>query len=436
MPQKTPHSSLNLAAALLATPGQLTSYRVYNILRKHNGGPLELERILRELGDAQTTSSTLEEEQLLETLLRDDRLRSARGYRQHFSMSGRSVRLRPPGNKAEQAIEQENEQVKKLLLDQLREVPPEVFEHIVAALFTAMKYEDAVVTRHSRDGGVDVHATLVGGGVMTVPASIQVKRWTKPVTVKEVRELRGTLPPGTQGIIVTTGKYTKDAPREALSNRLTPIHLIDGNLLADLLTEHGIGVQASRLSLLSLDLNALATITGRAESTAQIIPSRLSGSAQRRYYIGKMPSERDGCLLDSIVTMTSLADGQPTWDDYIASFKQHFPTITRSDEARRRSRVLVSLGLVDIENGHMSLTLTGRQLLETPNADFLYDVFTSRIAGAQEIQDLALSLTRAQLRARLRTEPPAGLSPTQASLVEKWLHHLKQSVPTKPSPHA
>ncbi|GAA2782228.1 hypothetical protein [Nonomuraea dietziae] len=149
-----------------------------------------------------------------------------------------------------------------------------------------------------------------------------------------------------------------------------------------------------------------------------------------------MPSDRDSCLLDSIVTMTSLADGQPTWDDYIASFKQHFPTITRSDEARRRSRVLVSLGLVDIENGHMSLTLTGRHLLENPNAGFLYDVFTSRIAGAQEIQDFALSLTRAQLRAKLRTEPPAGLSPTQAGLVEKWLHHLKPSIPIKPSPHA
>lgn len=417
---------------LLTTPGQLTALRVHDILREHNGGPLELDRILKELGDEHIANSTLAEEQLLEALLRDDRLRSTRGYRQRFSMSGRSVRLRPPGNKAEQAIEQENEQVKGQLLEQLREVPPEVFEHLVAALFTAMKYEEVTVTKRSKDGGVDVRATLVAGGVMTVPTSIQAKRWTtKSVTVKEVRELRGTLPSGTQGIIVTTGKYTKDAPSEALGNTLTPIHLIDGQLLADLLTEHGIGVQASRLSLLSLDLDALATITGRAESSAQDTPSRPSGSTQPRYYIGKMPSDRDSHILDSIVTMTSLADGQPTWDNYITSFQQHFPTITRFDEARRRSRVLISLGLVDIEDGYMNLTLTGRRLLENPDTDFLHDVFISRIAGAQEIQDLALSLTRTQLRSRLRAEPPAGLSPTQAGLVAKWLNHLTRSALSK-----
>ncbi|MEV0614808.1 restriction endonuclease [Nonomuraea sp. NPDC050404] len=381
------------------------------------------------MGDKQTTATPLEKEQLLEALQRDDSTRSARGYRQRFSMSGDSVRLRPPGNKAEQAIEQENEQVKNQLLQQLREVPPQVFEHIVAALFTAMGYEAVAVTRRSRDGGVDVHATLVAGGVTTVPTSIQAKRWgtTKPVTVKVVRELRGTLRSGTQGIIVTTGHYTRDAPYEARENTLTPIHLIDGQLLADLLTEHGIGVQASRLSLLSLDLEALATITGRTESSVQDTATRASGSTQRRYYIEKMPSDRGRRLLDSIVTMTSLADGQPTWDDYVADFQQHFPTITRSDEARRRSRVLVSLGLVDIENDHMNLTLTGRQLLEDPSIDFLRSIFINRIAGAQDIQDLALSLTREQLRARLRTAPPAGLSPTQAALVEKWLHNLKPS---------
>ncbi|GGK70016.1 hypothetical protein Ppa06_36680 [Planomonospora parontospora subsp. parontospora] len=416
----------------LTTPGQTTSNRVYGILQKHNGGPLEPARILKELGSAQAANITLEEEQLLETLLRDDRLRSTRGYRQRFSLSGRSVRLRPPGNTAEQAIEQENKQVKKQLLEQLREVPPEVFEHIVAALFTAMEYEEVEVTRRSKDGGIDVRATLVAGGVTTVPTSIQVKRWTgRSVTVKEVRELRGTLLPGTQGIIVTTGKYTREAPLEASSNALAPIHLIDGQLLADLLTEHGIGVQASRLSLLSLDLDALATITGKAESSDQDTPSRPSGSTQRRYYIEKMPSDRKGDLVNSIVTMTSLATGQPSWDDYIVNFQQHFPTITRSDEARRRSRVLVSLGLVDIEDGHMNLTLIGRKLLENPDANFLHNIFLSRIAGAQEIEDLALSLKRAELRTRLQTEPPAGLSPTQAALVDKWLRHLKESAPSR-----
>ena len=401
--------------------------RVYDILLGLNGGPLEVEYILKELGDRQTANSILEEDQLLETLLRDDRLRSTQGYRQRFSISGRSVRLRPPGNKAEQAIEFENHEIKSQLLVQLREVPPEVFEHIVAALFTAMKYEQVAVTRRARDGGVDVHATLVAGGVTTVPTSIQAKRWAKPVSVKEVRELRGTLRPGTQGIIVTTGKYTRDAPKEASSNALAPIHLIDGNLLADLLTEHGIGVQASRLSLLSLDLDALATIGGTVKGSVDKAPLRLIGATQRLYYIDKVPSDGRGRLLDTIVTMIQLAEGQPSWDDYIAEFRRHFQGITRPDEARRRSRVLVSLGLVDIEDGHMSLTLAGSRLLKSPSVKLLYDTFLERIAGAREIEALTATLAREELRARLRFEPPAGLSPTQAELVEKWLHRLKES---------
>ncbi|WP_109002641.1 restriction endonuclease [Streptomyces rishiriensis] len=417
---------MDSAFTVLATPGQLTARKVYEVLRDHSGGPLEFDRILTELGDEQIAGSTLAQEQLLEALLRDDRLRSARGYRQRFSMSGRSIRLRPPGNRAELAIEQENGQVKEQLLKQLREVPPEVFEHIVADLFTAMKYEDVKVTRRSKDGGVDVRATLVAGGVMTVPTAIQVKRWSKPVTVKEVRELRGTLRAGTQGIIVTTGGYTKDAPKEALDDALTPIHLIDGRLLTDLLTEHGIGVQASRLSLLSLDLEALATITGKVGSPLQGSSSQPSQNAQPRYYIEKMPSDRGKDLLGCIVSMTDLADGQPSWDDYVVRFQERFPTITRSDEARRRSRVLVSLGLVDVENDHMNLTLAGRKLLENPDSNFLLELFLSRIVGAREIEGLSRSLTRADLRKKLQDGSLAGLTPTQATLVEKWLSHIKR----------
>ncbi|MFD5727088.1 restriction endonuclease [Streptomyces sp. NPDC058368] len=427
MSDKERRSPVAPAFILLATPGQLTAHNVYEILRSHNGGPLELDRILRELGDEQAATSTLAQEQLLEALLRDDKLRSTRGYRQRFSISGRSIRLRPPGNRAEQAIEQENEQVKAQLLKQLKEVPPEVFEHIVAALFTAMRYEDVTVTRHSKDGGVDVRATLVAGGVMTVPTAIQAKRWSKPVTVKEIRELRGTLRAGTQGIIVTTGRYTKDAPGEALNDSLTPIHLINGRLLADLLTEHGIGVQASRLSLISLDLDALARITGRAEISTQGTPSPPPRDSKPRYYIEKMPSDRGGSLLDCIVSMTALANDQPTWDHYVTRFQERFPTITRPDEARRRSRVLVSLGLVDFENDHMNLTLAGRRLLENPDSSFLLEIFLGRIAGAQEIESLSTSLTRAELRTRLQHSSPAGLTPTQAVLVEKWLNHIKQS---------
>ncbi|MGX1117997.1 hypothetical protein RKD37_003360 [Streptomyces ambofaciens] len=124
--------------------------------------------------------------------------------------------------------------------------------------------------------------------------------------------------------------------------------------------------------------------------------------------------------------MTDLADGQPSWDDYVAKFQERFPAITRSDEARRRSRVLVSLGLVDVENDHMNLTLAGRKLLEYPDSSFLLELFLSRIVGAREIEELSRSLTRADLRKKLQDGSLAGLTPTQATLVEKWLSHIKR----------
>lgn len=56
---------MDSAFTVLATPGQLTAHKVYEVLRDHSGGPLEFERILTELGDEQIAGSTLAQEQLL-----------------------------------------------------------------------------------------------------------------------------------------------------------------------------------------------------------------------------------------------------------------------------------------------------------------------------------------------------------------------------------
>ncbi|NYV73213.1 restriction endonuclease [Streptomyces sp. UH6] len=373
--------------------------------------------------DSDQATTPLTSDQLIEALSRDDELRSARGYRQRFAVSAESIRLRSPRNKAEEAIEKANGQVKEQLIESIMDMTPEVFEHLVAELFTAMKYEDVRVTGRSRDGGVDVHATLVAGGVISVPTAIQVKRWKKSVRVNEIRQLRGTLHPGMQGIIVTTGNYTRDALREALGNALTPIHLIDGALLADLLTEFGIGVQASRLSLLSLSQEALDTIHERVAKGAATIS--LGGvELKPSYYIDKAPSSDGRTLLECIIVMTDLAKGQPALECYIARFQEAFPRITREDEARRRSRVLTSLGLAEIENGHMVLTLAGRNFLDAPSAQFLVDLLIARIVGAREIMQLRSSRTRQELRSGLEISPPEGLTPTQAKLIEAWLYAL------------
>lgn len=95
----------------------------------------------------------------------------------------------------EEAIEKNNQSVRERLQQELREMDPRVFEDLIGRLLTAVGFVDVEVTKYSGDGGVDVRGTLAVGVVTNVRTAIQVKRWSKNVAGKTVRELRGGLSP-------------------------------------------------------------------------------------------------------------------------------------------------------------------------------------------------------------------------------------------------
>jgi len=127
--------------------------------------------------------------------------------------------------------------VSKEITNRLLDMDPYEFESLIAELVRRMGYT-VKLTKKSRDGGVDVNASLLTplGEIETI---IQVKRYRNPLGVAVVRELYGVIASrkGASAVIITTSKFTKGAEEFARENN---IKLIDGMELARLLVEHGL----------------------------------------------------------------------------------------------------------------------------------------------------------------------------------------------------
>ncbi|MBU0495131.1 MAG: restriction endonuclease [Chloroflexi bacterium] len=150
-----------------------------------------------------------------------------------------------------QAARQRRE-VKRRLLETLRGIEPGEFEQLVGRLLGAMGYENIQVTRHNSDGGVDVLAEIEVG-VLRLRAAVQVKRRKGNVQRPVVSQLRGDMAQWDvdQGMIITTGSFSDGAKQVARLRNVTPISLIDGDRVTDLLIEHGVGVRRETVEVVT-----------------------------------------------------------------------------------------------------------------------------------------------------------------------------------------
>ena len=131
-------------------------------------------------------------------------------------------------------------------MEQVKNASPEFFERLVVELLVKMGYggsyrEAATVVGRSGDEGIDgvIKEDRLGLDVIY----IQAKRWTTSVGIREVREFAGAIQDkrARKGIIITTSNFTRDA-REFASRADCKIVLIDGQQLAELMFEYGVGV--------------------------------------------------------------------------------------------------------------------------------------------------------------------------------------------------
>lgn len=135
---------------------------------------------------------------------------------------------------------------KEQLLDQLLSLDPGDFERLASRLLREAGFISVSVTGRSGDGGID------GVGVyrlslVSFPVFFQCKRYTGSVGPDAVRDFRGAMAGrGDKGLLITTGTFTREAQKEATRDGAPPIDLIDGDRLCDLLKEYELGVVVER----------------------------------------------------------------------------------------------------------------------------------------------------------------------------------------------
>jgi restriction endonuclease Mrr len=89
-----------------------------------------------------------------------------------------------------------------------------------------------------------------------VATAVVVRRDGREVGRERVTELRGAIHhygPASQGWLITTGQVLSGAREEAKTRGAAPVALLDGQRLAELCIEYGIGVVTTDLRVPSID---------------------------------------------------------------------------------------------------------------------------------------------------------------------------------------
>ncbi len=137
------------------------------------------------------------------------------------------------------------------LLAKLNACSPGFFEQVVVRLLRAMGYGgvtgEATVTGKSGDGGIDgiIKEDKLGLDVVC----IQAKRWDGSVGRPVVQGFVGSMDyiRAKKGVILTTSQFTKEALDFVDRIEGKKVVLIDGPKLAELMIEHNVGVNLTKL---------------------------------------------------------------------------------------------------------------------------------------------------------------------------------------------
>lgn len=132
------------------------------------------------------------------------------------------------------------------LIGTIKSCSPLFFEKMVVDLLIKMGYggsrrEAGTAIGKSGDGGIDGIINEDKLGLDSI--YIQAKRWENTVPIKEIRDFAGSLlsKKARKGVFITTSDFPKSA--HDFVNSIEPrIILIDGNRMASLMIEHGVGV--------------------------------------------------------------------------------------------------------------------------------------------------------------------------------------------------
>jgi restriction system protein len=130
------------------------------------------------------------------------------------------------------------------LLNLIQNLPAIGFEKLCKRLLTEIGINDITITGGSGDQGIDGKGIVKLNDVVSLNIVFQCKRYRETVSPHHVRDFRGAMQGrGEKGLIITTGRFTKEAKNEASRDGVTPIELIDGDRLVELFEKHHLGLK-------------------------------------------------------------------------------------------------------------------------------------------------------------------------------------------------
>jgi HJR/Mrr/RecB family endonuclease len=347
------------------------------------------------------------------------------------------------GTAVEDAVRRHNETVREQLHSELREMDPRAFEEVIGRLLEALGFDDVEVTNYTGDSGIDVRGTLSVGGVTNVRTAIQVKRTSASVGAPLVQQLRGSLSTHERGLIITVGRFSQQAKAEAVLPDRPPISLVDGTALVELLVENQIGVTASTLRMLRLDMAALLPTEDVAEAmpdeAAATPPQPLSGRStgtparSGRRPDGKLtslwplPGGQDAYVRTITEMLRFVAENNPTLEEFLAWMMATYPTVQSRKTAIGYLNVPRFAGLVEPQADRFALTADAAAYLASNDADDLLAIMSTRIAGLEETLDFVGESPRTVTDVTTHLNGVLGTdweSDAQAGWRLKWLENF------------
>lgn len=163
--------------------------------------------------------------------------------------------LATPDDRLEEAVREIREAVAIDLLENLGRVEPAFFERVVLEVLLSMGYgaskDDLKRVGGSGDGGIDGIISLDKLGLEKV--YVQAKRWKGVVGRPEIQGFYGALAGqrARKGVFITTSSFTPQAIE--FTRSVEGIVLVDGEKLAQLMIDHGVGVSLRAIQVPRLD---------------------------------------------------------------------------------------------------------------------------------------------------------------------------------------
>jgi len=142
------------------------------------------------------------------------------------------------------------------LLEVLKNLDPVGFERLCQRLLREAGFQKVVVTKRSRDGGIDGEGILEVNKLLNFKVMFQCKRHKEnnAITSEMIQQFKGALDTTRtdKGIYITTSRFTKDAKSIAEQGSI-PIQLVDGEMLVSMFEEFKLGLKP--VTIFEIDYN-------------------------------------------------------------------------------------------------------------------------------------------------------------------------------------